>query len=153
FDTVDHQILLEILRDLTGLSVLPWHSSYLSESECVGDWVNGSSADLLCGVPQGSVLGPVLFLLYLTPLRKLIQEFNDVFADYIQLYCSFKPSETHEQDSLMNWLIRIMQWACKNSFLWKSISNCKTVIGARFNLSQKNLTISDEHISEPENSV
>uniref|UniRef100_A0A3P9KR35 Reverse transcriptase domain-containing protein n=1 Tax=Oryzias latipes TaxID=8090 RepID=A0A3P9KR35_ORYLA len=123
FDTVDHQILLDRLRDLIGLSgsVLHWFSSYLSgrNFSVMANHKMSQSADLLCGVPQGSVLGPVLFLLYMIPLGKIIQDFSDVsyhlFADDIQLYCSFKPSETHKLDFLMNCLMQIKQWLCKNS--------------------------------------
>uniref|UniRef100_A0A8C8DX31 Reverse transcriptase domain-containing protein n=1 Tax=Oryzias sinensis TaxID=183150 RepID=A0A8C8DX31_9TELE len=123
FDTVDHQILLDRLRDLIGLSgsVLHWFSSYLSgrNFSVMANHQMSQSADLLYGVPQGSVLGPVLFLLYMIPLGRIIQDFSDVsyhlFADDIQLYCSFKPSETHKLDSLMNCLMQIKQWLCKNS--------------------------------------
>lgn len=49
---------------------------------------------LSCGVPQGSVLGHLLFLLYMTPLAQEIQCFKhvsyDLYADDIQLYCSFR---------------------------------------------------------------
>lgn len=59
--------------------------------------IMSESADLLCGVPRGLVLGPLLFLLYIIPQGKIIKEFSDVdyhlFAGNIQLYCSFKPSE------------------------------------------------------------
>uniref|UniRef100_A0A3Q2GIX4 Reverse transcriptase domain-containing protein n=1 Tax=Cyprinodon variegatus TaxID=28743 RepID=A0A3Q2GIX4_CYPVA len=74
--------------------------------------------DLQYGVPQGSVLGPLLFLLYLLPLGQIIQQHGDVayhlFADNIQLYCSFKTSEVHKLHSLMNCLSRIQQWLNDN---------------------------------------
>ena len=94
FDTVSHQILLRRLRDEVGLSgsVLHWFSSYLSgrSFSVTANQIRSESADLFCGVPQGSVLGPVLLLLYLIPLGKIIQRFSDVsyhiFADDIQLF-------------------------------------------------------------------
>uniref|UniRef100_A0A8C6UJA3 Reverse transcriptase domain-containing protein n=1 Tax=Neogobius melanostomus TaxID=47308 RepID=A0A8C6UJA3_9GOBI len=123
FDTVDHQVLLRRLRDEIGLSgsVLQWFSSYLSgrSFSVSANQIGSESADLLCGVPQGSVLGPVLFLLYMIPLGKIIQRFSDVsfhlFADDIQLYCSFEPSEIQKLNSLLHCLVEIKQWLSENS--------------------------------------
>uniref|UniRef100_A0A3B3I3Y5 Reverse transcriptase domain-containing protein n=1 Tax=Oryzias latipes TaxID=8090 RepID=A0A3B3I3Y5_ORYLA len=131
FDTVDNQILIERLRDLTDLlgSVLHWFFSYLSaQNFTVMANHMSQSADLLSGVPQGSVL----FLLNMNLLGRIIQEFSDgsnhFFADDIQLYCSFKPSETHKLDSLMNCLMQIKQWLCKNSFQLNSEKTEKLMI-------------------------
>ena len=46
------------------------------------------SKDLRCGVPQGSVLGPVLYVLYTSPLGDIVR--SHFYADDAQLYCSFK---------------------------------------------------------------
>uniref|UniRef100_A0A8C6P2N7 Reverse transcriptase domain-containing protein n=1 Tax=Nothobranchius furzeri TaxID=105023 RepID=A0A8C6P2N7_NOTFU len=123
FDTVDHRVLLMRLRDQIGLSgtVLQWFSSYLSERSfsVTTNQIRSESAELLSGVPQGSVLGPVLFLLYLTPLGKIIQRFSYVpfrlFADGIQLYCSFKQSGLNKLDSLLHCLVEIKKWLNENS--------------------------------------
>uniref|UniRef100_A0A672G1H3 Reverse transcriptase domain-containing protein n=1 Tax=Salarias fasciatus TaxID=181472 RepID=A0A672G1H3_SALFA len=123
FDTVDHQVLLCRLRDHVGLSgsVLQWFTSYLSgRSFCVSiNQVKSESMNLASGVPQGSVLGPILFLLYLLPLGNIIQRFKDVsyhlYADDIQLYCSFKPDGIQKLDSFFHCLAEIKQWLSKNS--------------------------------------
>ena len=70
FDTTDHQILLSRLNSVFGIqsTALQWFQSYLSDS------YNSSSSpsQLMYGVPQGSVLGPILFVLYTAPLLSLI---------------------------------------------------------------------------------
>lgn len=64
--------------------------------------------DLLFDVPQGSVLGPLPYFSYALPVSQIIQQFSDVsyhlFADDLQLYCSFKTSEVHKLSSLTNCL-------------------------------------------------
>ena len=71
FDTLDHDILLGRLRNTFGVSdtALNWFHSYLHERKQVVSIGRSQSKEqnILYGVPQGSVLGPVLFVLYTTP--------------------------------------------------------------------------------------
>ena len=75
FDTIDHNVLLHRLKHDFGLSgtVLHWFSSYLSgRIQSVSVHSHTSVPALVsCGVPQGSVLGPILFVLYTTPLSSI----------------------------------------------------------------------------------
>ena len=76
FDTLDHQILLSRLKSYFGFtgSVLQWFQSYLtnhSQKVVIGE-VASSLRQLEFGVPQGSILGPLLFVLYMAPLQDVI---------------------------------------------------------------------------------
>ena len=103
FDTIDHSILLSRLNTSFGLasSVLSWFHSYLSNHiQTVS--VSGSKSlptVLQFGVPQGSVLAPIIFILYIQPLSANFNHhslFHHSFSDDYQLYVSAHLSELHE---------------------------------------------------------
>jgi len=78
FDTVDHATLLRRLQTTYGITgtALVWFSSYLHERKISVHYRGTSStpSSQLCEVPQRSVLGPILFLLYSTDLLELIED-------------------------------------------------------------------------------
>ena len=95
FDTVDHCILLDRLEHDYGIRrlVLQWIESYLTgRSQFV--WYNGvtsKTVPVTSGVPQGSVLGPILFISYSAEIVAIVQHRGfkvHAFADDLQIYGS-----------------------------------------------------------------
>ena len=100
FDTIDHPILLHRLSSWFGIesTALSWFQTYLSPRSFIASCGNtkSSSTPVTCGVPQGSVLGPLLFSLYTTPLSSILSATSvshHLYADDTQLYISFLPSQ------------------------------------------------------------
>jgi hypothetical protein len=98
FDTIDHAILLTRLSSTFGICgpALDLLTSYITDRHQFISVDSDSSDSILLttGVPQGSVLGPLLFTLYTTPLSYLLQDSNmsfHLYADDTQLYVSFSP--------------------------------------------------------------
>jgi hypothetical protein len=117
FDCVDHRILLNVLESI-GITdnALNWFKCYLTNRQqaTVVDSVTSSYSPINCGVPQGSVLGPVLFSLYLTGLQQIIAPYHVdyiLYADDIQLIVSTIPDSLDQTITrLESCIIDIRNW-------------------------------------------
>uniref|UniRef100_A0A8C1TLW0 Reverse transcriptase domain-containing protein n=1 Tax=Cyprinus carpio TaxID=7962 RepID=A0A8C1TLW0_CYPCA len=110
FDTVNHHILLSTLRKMgisgTGHFLIP--TSQIDPSGCLG-----GVKFLATGVPQGSVLGPLLFSIYMTSLGSVIQKHGfsyHCYADDTQLYFSFQPDDPTVAARIAACLSDISSW-------------------------------------------
>ncbi len=117
FDTVDHNILIFRMEHCVGIkdTVLEWFRSYLSGrsfSIRLGDFMS-SSACFSCGIPQGFILGPILFSLYILPLGSIFRKYNVLFhcyADDTQLYLPLKQKHPNSIAPLLCCLEEIKAW-------------------------------------------
>ena len=123
FDTIDHDKLLDCLRKWfsVGGRCLDWFKSYLSDrTQCIKiGSVLSEARKLKFGVPQGSVLGPIFFSLYTTPLSKVISKHPDVkfhfYADDTQLFIHLKHKNAKIAfDRLGKCLEDVKLWLCAN---------------------------------------
>uniref|UniRef100_A0A3B3D471 Reverse transcriptase domain-containing protein n=1 Tax=Oryzias melastigma TaxID=30732 RepID=A0A3B3D471_ORYME len=135
FDTVDHLILINRLRNI-GLSgtVLEWFTSYLTERNFMVsmDTCFSGVHSIECGVPQGSILGPLLFNIYMLPLGNVIRRHNISFhsyADDTQLYISMSPDDTRPVEVLFNCILDVKLWMANNFLQLNQEKNEILVIG------------------------
>ncbi|KAK6174094.1 hypothetical protein SNE40_017434 [Patella caerulea] len=118
FDTIDQSLLINRLALRFGIQgiALKWFRSYLSGrtqsvkiNEC-----RSSSTLLKYGVPQGSVLGPVLFTLYTAPIGDIIRRNNtnyQLYADDTQLYLALNKSNVdNEIERIESCVVNIRHW-------------------------------------------
>ena len=147
FDTVDHTILLNRLNSTFGItgSAHKWFNSYLTRrSQFVT--VNGATSktfDLQYGVPQGSCLGPLLFILYASRLFDILESHlpnSHMYADDTQLYLAFKPDDAMNQitavTAMQNAIDDIKKWMLADKLKLNDGKSEFMIIGTRQQLAK-----------------
>ena len=143
FDTIDHHLLIDRLSTTFGIhdSALSWFRSYLqNRSQAVTiESVSSQPVPVRYGVPQGSVLGPVLFTLYTQPLALVIERHNlkyHFYADDTQLYNSARPEDFDELlASISICFLDIKNWMTVNRLKLNSEKTDALVVGTRQKLA------------------
>ena len=130
FDTVNHSILLKKLYfyGIRG-KCHSWIADYLSNRKQIVKYndVRSSEMTITCGVPQGSILGPLLFLIYINDLNNSTSKLSAIlFADDTNLFCSGK--DLQELESIVNTqLTGVQEWLTLNQ-LTLNIKKSKFII-------------------------
>ena len=122
FDTIDHPILVHRLHIDFGFTdaVLQWFSSHLTDRTHYVSLSNHCSAftHVHSGVPQGSVLGPMLLTMYIKPLSAIIDSHSIIhhsFTDDLQLQMSAPPDRISELlHSMQSCISDVKVWATAN---------------------------------------
>jgi hypothetical protein len=168
FDTIDHEILINRLAERIGVkdSALSWFKSYLSR-RVQSIHVQGKSSEpkyILFGVPQGSVLGPVKFTAYQSPLYDIAMLHGvgvHLYADDTQLYVSYNINSPEElltaRNKLEHCIDDIHAWMTQNKLQLNEDKTELLYVCSSRN-SQKipttaGLTIGSHHISPSSKAV
>ena len=148
FDTVDHAILLKKLKKY-GVNGLEheWFTSYLDKRRQVCR-INGTSSQLTevtCGVPRGSCLGPLLFLIYINDLPFSLQKSNvSMYADDTAISLSSKNIDELQNDLNLD-LLKLQDWLHANKLSLNVVKTQSLVLGSGPNI----LRIENQPVAQP----
>lgn len=146
FDSISHELLLHKLRSINcSTRVIKWFASYLSgrsqvirnEDDSLSDVV-----DTFTGVPQGSVLGPLLFAIFINDLSSVLKHCqHGIFADDTRIYLQCRPSQlVHDMHYLISDALRVSGWSCDNLIKLNPIKTKLILLGSHKYVSDIDLS-------------
>ena len=137
-DTVDHQIMLDKLKCYgTHVDELAFFMSYLDDRQqcCNVNDVFSSTMKIACGVPQGSILGPLLFIIYMNDLpASVIGVDIKMCADDTSLFRAFK-TINDLQEKLIPAFGRVCEWLRRNKLSLNAVKTEFMIMGQSRNLT------------------
>ena len=146
FDLVDQKLLLQKLKQYkTNDLSLPWFESYLSNrTQQVNINTNQSKTEnVLCGVPQGSILGPMLFLIFINDLPLFLGDaiqYVHLYADDTTLYDIGLDKDMLE-NNLQHALNLLKKWHLENGMIINISKTKLMLISSQQNMQDDNLTL------------
>jgi hypothetical protein len=153
FDTIDHTILLNKLSKY-GIckNEYKWFESYLKSRSQIVSHNNSMSGlrNVNIGVPQGTILGPILFLLFVNDLSNSVEKCQiNIFADDVVIYCAHESIEQLEYN-LQYDMNNVFKWY-QNNKLSLSLEKCHTMV-INSNLNEKirgfNITLGNTPLTQ-----
>jgi len=142
FDSINHEILLQKMKHYYGIKdiQLEWFQSYLTnrKQQCLVNNCLSSSKTIVCGIPQGSILGPLLFLLYINDLPDCLKSTTPcMYADDTQF-----SSASHDIDELItnlnSDLTNVRKWLNTNKLQMHPSKTKLMFIGSQHNINNLN---------------
>ena len=157
FDTINHKLLLKKLESLYGIGgdIICWIKSYLNNRtfKVAVENAQSPSCDLVIGVPQGSILGPLLFILYTKDLQAIVSRHGmsvHLYADDTQIYFSFDVhSDKPDIEVIKQCFNDIKHWMANNFLKMNADKTVYLDIGV-YESPLNNITLSDKITLEPQ---
>ena len=152
FDKVSHRLLVKKLEHygICG-KTKTWIQSFLThrKQRVVVDGEKSSDAEVLSGVPQGSVLGPALFLIFINDIADKIKSSIRLFADDCLIYKTIEKKEDQkvlqkDLDELYNWSQKwAMSFNVSKCFVMRVTNARKNIHGGNYTMGGETMTITD----------
>jgi hypothetical protein len=138
FDTIDFVVLADRLKSDFGIDgvALEWLLSFLiGRTQYVGVGSSRSTPVVcLSGVPQGSVLGPLLFALYISPVNNVVSAHRlhlHQYADDTQLYMAVRPADNSPLEAASHCVSDVSRWFLENGMLLNPNKTEAVLFGTR----------------------
>ena len=149
FDTLDHNVLLTRFKERYGINGIAyrWLSSYFTgRQQCIViNGVRSQQRTVPYGVPQGSVIGPMGFSLYSSPIEDIIEAHDldsMIYADDSQVYFTFRPHESNSSvDRIERCISDIKSWMITNKLMLNDSKTEVLHLTSRFIKESINVTV------------